>query len=95
MKTRIGRTALPIALMILVTCSLWASAEETSLEIGPRSLPASADVSEPIREALMKTPTLDVSAAKGTRFKTDAEWEAWANGNRRTSKCPGRMPHGP
>jgi len=78
MKIRIGRTALPIALMILVTCSLWASAEKTSLEIGPRSLPASADVSEPIREALMKTPTLDVSVAKGTRFKTDAEWEAWA-----------------
>jgi acetyl esterase/lipase len=31
-----------------------------------------------MRETLLKTPTLDVSAAKGLVFRTDEEWEAWA-----------------
>jgi len=51
--------------------------QEGVWKIGPRLLPASVDVSEVFRESLLKTPTPDVSAAKGFVLRTDEEWEAW------------------
>ena len=78
MKTRTGRTALSIALMTLLTCSLPLGAQETVWEVGPRQLPASVDVSKVFHESLLETPTPDVSAAKAIVLKTDEEWEAWA-----------------
>ena len=78
MKTRTGTAARPMALMMLLTCSLPLVAQETAWEVGPRRLPTSVDVSEALRESLLKTPTPDVSAAKGIVFRTDEEWEAWA-----------------
>ncbi|MBW2248406.1 MAG: alpha/beta hydrolase fold domain-containing protein [Deltaproteobacteria bacterium] len=77
MIIRTGKTALTVALMIFMTFGLRAVAQESAWKIGPRTLPASVDVSEPVREALMKTSTPDVAAAKGNRFKTAEEWEAW------------------
>jgi acetyl esterase/lipase len=47
-------------------------------EIGPRTLPASVDVSDMMHESLLKTQTPDVSAAKRIVLRTDEEWEAWA-----------------
>jgi len=52
--------------------------QEGTWNIGPRTLPASVDVSDVVRESLLKTPTPDVAAAKGLVFTTDKEWEAWA-----------------
>jgi len=67
-------SALALTTLVLAGCK----SQEGVWEIGPRSLPASVDVSAVIRESLLKTPTPDVAAAKGIVLKTDEEWEAWA-----------------
>jgi len=78
MNTQTSKATLTITLMILLTFGLHAAAQENAWEIGPRKLPASVDVSDVVRESLLKTPTPDVSAAKGLVFKTAKEWETWA-----------------
>jgi hypothetical protein len=77
MKTRNRETALLIALVTLMTCSLPLVAQETSWEIGPRRLPPSAAVSEAFHESLSNTPTPDVTPFKAV-FGTDEEWKDWA-----------------
>lgn len=67
-----------IALATFLTWSLPLVAQENSWELGPRTLPPSAGVSEVFRESLLKTPTPDVAAMKEIVLKTDEEWEAWA-----------------
>jgi len=78
MRTQTGRAALTIAVVILVTFGLRAVAQENAWKIGPRTLPASVDVSDVVRESLLKTPTPDVAATKRLIFTSDEEWEAWA-----------------
>jgi len=78
MSTQTSKATLTITLMILLTFCLRAAAQENAWEIGPRKLPASVDVSDVVRESLLKTPTPDVAAAKGIVFKTVKEWETWA-----------------
>ena len=78
MSTQTSKATLTITLMILLTFGLRAAAQENAWEIGPRKLPASVDVSDVVRESLLKTPTPDVAAAKGLVFKTVKEWETWA-----------------
>jgi len=53
-------------------------AQEDAWKIGPRTVPASVDVSDVVRESLLKTTTPDVAAAKGLVFTTAKEWKAWA-----------------
>jgi len=91
MKKRIGRTALPIALMILLIFGLRANAQEGAWKIGPRTLPASVDVSDVVRESLLKTPAPDVAAAKGLVFTTAKEWKAWAEDPLRSRKTRSRV----
>lgn len=55
-----------------------AGAEKGAWEIGPRTLPAARDVSDIMRESLLKTPTPNVKAAKAFAAETAEEWEAWA-----------------
>ena len=66
---------------LLVTAMLFAVAMTALAEdvwnIGPRTLPAAVDVSDVMRESLLKTPTPDVAAAKALVLRTDEEWEAW------------------
>ena len=52
-------------------------AQYESWEIGPRTLPASVDVSDIFHESLLKTPAPDVSQFKIV-ISTDDEWEAFA-----------------
>jgi len=78
MRTQTGRAALTIALVVLLTFGLRAVAQDSAWKIGPRTLPASVDVSDVMRESLLKTPTPDVAATKGLVFTTSEEWEAWA-----------------
>lgn len=52
-------------------------AQEDAWQIGPRTLPVPIDVSDVMRESLLKTPTPDVKAAKGLVLKTTEQWEAW------------------
>jgi len=69
---------LSIAFMILLASGFRVIAQESAWEIGPRTLPPSAGVSEVFRESLLTTPTPDVFAAKKVVLKTDEEWEVWA-----------------
>jgi len=77
MKTKQILTAIQILIFALVLVPS-ALAQEGVWKLGPRTLPASVDVSDVMRETLLKLPTIDVSAAKGLVFRTDEEWEAWA-----------------
>ena len=67
-----------LVLAIALLAQAIGEAEDSALEIGSRTLPASFDVSDVMRESLLKGPTPDVSAAQGTILRTDKEWEAWA-----------------
>jgi acetyl esterase/lipase len=51
--------------------------QEGVWKIGPRVLPPSEDVSDVMRESLLKTPTPDVKATKELVLKTTEQWEAW------------------
>lgn len=64
-----------IALATVITQE--SKAQDGSWEIGPRTLPASVDVSDVMRESLLNTQTPDIKKAKGIVFSTDEEWEAW------------------
>ena len=72
-----GRIVLPGALAAVVICSASVLEKESSWDIGPRTLPPSADVSEGFHESLANTPTPDIAPAL-TVPKTDADWIALA-----------------
>src|SRR5210317_2077796 len=78
MSEKTGGAVLSIAFMILLASGFRVIAQKSAWEIGPRTLPPSAGVSEVLRESLLTTPTPDVAAAKEIVLKTDEEWEAWA-----------------
>jgi len=78
MRIQTKRATLTLALMMLLIFGLRANAQEGAWKIGPRTLPASVDVSDVVRESLLKTPTPDVAATKGLVFTTAKEWKAWA-----------------
>jgi acetyl esterase/lipase len=67
--------------MLLLTLSLGTVAQENAWDIPPRTLPASVDVSEEMRESLLNIPPImDVATARGAAPKTAEAWEAWAKG---------------
>jgi acetyl esterase/lipase len=79
MNTGMAKTlALVFALALMTVISTASEAQEGAWKIGPRKLPVPVDVSDVMRESLLKTPAPDVSAAKKIVLRTDEEWEAWA-----------------
>jgi acetyl esterase/lipase len=73
-------TQLPILYLIftIVLTTIIAkvnNAQDNPWELGPRTLPASVDVSDVFRESLLNTPTPDVSPMLNVP-KTDEEWLA-------------------
>ena len=70
--------ALVLALATTAVVLAASEAQEGAWRIGPRTLPASVDVSDVMRESLLETPAPDVEAAKRLVLRTAEEWEAWA-----------------
>ena len=67
-----------VGVLALTTGTLVASeTQEGAWEIGPRTLPVSVDVSDVMRESLLKTPAPDVETAKKSTPQTREQWEGW------------------
>ena len=69
---------LVFALALTMVITKESKAQEGIWTIGPRTLPASADVSDVMRETLLNTPTPDVKPFQVV-FSTDKEWEIWVS----------------
>ncbi|MHC4647383.1 MAG: alpha/beta hydrolase fold domain-containing protein, partial [Planctomycetota bacterium] len=77
MNKRIVRILTLVFAIALATVILAESkAQEAEWKIGPRTLPVPVDVSDVMRESLLKTPKPD-AAAQANVPKTAKEWEAW------------------
>jgi len=77
MNTGRARTlALVFALALTTVISTESEAQEGVWKIGPRILPAPNDVSDVMRESLLKTPAPDIEAARKFVPQTVEQWKA-------------------
>jgi monoterpene epsilon-lactone hydrolase len=78
MNTGMAKTlALVFALVLMTVISTESEAQKGAWKIGPRTLPVPVDVSDVMRESLLKTPAPDVEAAKKLAPQTRKQWEEW------------------
>ncbi len=79
MHTKISRMLTLVFVLALTTVITKESkAQEGAWKIGPRTLPASADVSDVMHESLLNSPTPDLAAFQKIVLKSSKEWEAFA-----------------
>lgn len=77
MKTKLTRIIVIVVVIVFASGMPTVKAQENVWKISPRTLPPSVDVSDVLRDSLLKAPTPDVEAAKSIVFETIDQWEAW------------------